>query len=181
MTIGLVYVGLLVLGVAYALLSGALGWVSDLFVGGDVHVNATGHLDAGHPHPISGTTAATFITGFGGGGTLAHYLFEWSRTASLAFATGSGLAVAGAAFLVLDLVFSQTQAGSEFADESLVGRNAEVVTPIPQGGMGEVAYTVKGQRELAAARSVDGVPLPRGRIVVIERVTGSTFHVRPAE
>lgn len=75
MTIGLLYIGLLVVGVVYALIAGGLGWIADLG-GGDVHLDASGHLDAGHPHPISGTTAATFVTGFGGGGTVAHYLFE---------------------------------------------------------------------------------------------------------
>jgi hypothetical protein len=66
-TIGLLYVGLLVLGVVYAAVAGALGWIADLGEG-DIHVDASGHLDAGHPHPISGTTMATFITGFGPGG-----------------------------------------------------------------------------------------------------------------
>jgi membrane protein implicated in regulation of membrane protease activity len=179
-TIGLLYVALLVFGVFYALLAGAMGWLSDLG-GGEVHVDASGHLDAGHAHPISGTTIATFITGFGAGGTLAHYLLEWGRTGSLVLATVSGLVLATAAFLALDLIFSQTQAGAEFGAEAVVGRTAEVITPIPQDGAGEVAYEVKGQRESAAARSLDGGPLPRGRLVVIEKVTGSTVYVRAAQ
>ena len=44
MTIGLVYLGFLVLGVTYAALAGALGWFSDIG-GGDIHLDATGHLD----------------------------------------------------------------------------------------------------------------------------------------
>ena len=177
MTIGLLYVGLLVFGVFFAILTGAMGWFSDL--GGDgVHVDASGHLDAGHAHPVSGTTVATFITGFGAGGTLGHYLLEWGRTGSLALATGSGLVLATAAFLILDLIFSQTQAGSEFGADALIGRSAEVITPIPENGAGEVAYEVKGQRESTMARSVDGTALPRGRQVVIEKVTGSTVYVK---
>lgn len=180
MTIGLLYVSLLLLGVFFAILTGTMGWMSDL--GGDsVHVDMSGHLDAGHIHPISGTTVATFVTGFGAGGTLAHYLFNWGRTGSLMLATGSGLLMAGAAFLILDLIFSQTQAGSEFGTDSLVGRTAEVITPIPENGTGEVTFEVKGQRETTSARTLDGAPLPRGRLVVIEKVTGSTVHVRPAE
>lgn len=177
MSIGLLYVGLLLLGVFFAIFSGAMGWLSDLG-GGDVHVDASGHLDAGHVHPISGTTVATFVTGFGAGGTLGHYLLKWSTVGSLSLATGSGLLLAAAAFFVLELIFSQTQAGSEFGTDSLVGRGAEVITPIPENGAGEVSYEVKGQRELAAARSVDGAAVPRGSLVVIEKVTGSTVHVR---
>jgi membrane protein implicated in regulation of membrane protease activity len=178
-TIGLLYIGLLLFGVFFAILSGAMGWFSDIGDGGhDVQVDASGHLDAGHAHPVSGTTIATFITGFGAGGTLAHYLFHWQTGGSLAFATGSGLALAGAAYLVLDLIFSQTQAGSEFGSDALIGRNAEVTTPIPENGAGEIAYDVKGQRETAAARTVDGAPLGRGKQVVIDHVTGSTLYVK---
>ena len=39
----------------------------------------------------------------------------------------------------------------------------------------------RGQRELAAARTIDGTAVPRGRPVVIERVVGQTLYVRPRE
>ena len=178
MSIGIVYVGLLIVGVVYALIAGASGWLSDLG-GGDIHVDASGHLDAGHVHPVSGTIVATFITGFGGGGTVGHYLFEWPLIGSLGLATGSGLALAAAAFAVLELIFKQTQAGSEFAVDEIVGREAEVITPIPVGGTGEVAYIVKGQREVGAARSADGSAVLKGALVVIEKVSGPTLYIRP--
>lgn len=177
MTIGAVYIGLLTLGVVYALLSGAMGWLSDLG-GADVHVDASGHFDVGHPHPISGTTIATFITGFGAGGVVGHYLLQWPFGGGLLLATGSGLLLAAAAYLVLDLIFSQTQAGSEHTTADAVGREAEVITSIPVGGTGEIAYLIRGQREQAPARSVDGAAIPHGRVVVIDRMTGQTAYVR---
>jgi hypothetical protein len=176
MSIGLFYVALLVVGLAYALVSGALGWLADLGHG-DLHGDAGGHDGAGGPHPISGTTVATFITGFGGGGVIGHYGLDWPLLGGLGLALGTGLAVAAAAFGVLELIFKQTQAGSEFAVEQMVGRDAEVITPIPQGGIGEVAYSVKGQREVAAARSTDGLAIARGQLAVIARVSGSTVYV----
>jgi len=178
MSIGVIYVGLLVLGLSYAVISGALGWLADLG-DADVHVDAGGHIEAGHMHPISGTTVATFITGFGGGGAVAHYLMRWPLLGSLGTAMLVGLAVAGAAFAVLELIFKQTLGGGEFAIEEAVGREAEVITAIPRDGAGEVAFVVKGQREQASARAVDGREIPRGQLVVVERVTGSTFFVRP--
>ncbi|MBI4169606.1 MAG: NfeD family protein [Acidobacteria bacterium] len=177
MTIGIIYIGLLAIGVIYALVSGALGWLGDL-VGGDIHVDASGHLDAGHFHPISGTTVATFITGFGGGGIVGHYLLRWTLMPGLALATATGLLLAAAAFGVLELIFKQTQAGAEYAVGEVVGREAEVITAIPEQGTGEVAYIARGQREKAPARSADGGAIPRGRPVVIERVMGQTFYVR---
>jgi membrane-bound ClpP family serine protease len=175
---GLVYIGLLVVGVVYAVVSGALGWLSDLG-GGEVHVDLGGHLDAGQPHPISGTIIATFITGFGAGGVIAHYVMKWPLLGGVGLACVSGLALAGVAFLALDIIFSQTQAGSEFALEEMVGVDGEVITSIPDGGAaGEVAFLVKGQREVSPARSVDGSAIAKGRLVVIEKVTGATIYVR---
>ena len=58
MTIGLLYVSLLVIGFLYAVLSLVLGWVSD--VGGHFHLDLgghqgdiPGHADTGHLGPIS--------------------------------------------------------------------------------------------------------------------------------
>jgi len=61
----------------------------------------------------------------------------------------------------------------------MVGREAEVITPIPAHGIGEVAVQMKGQRERASARTLDGSAVPRGQVVVIDKVTGSTVYVRP--
>ena len=180
MSIGVVYICLLALGVVYAMFAGAMGWLSDLG-GADVHVGVGGHLDAGHFHPISGTTAATFITGFGGGGIVAHYLLEWGFLPGILTATLSGLVLAAAAYGVMELIFKQTQAGSEYGVHEAVGRDAEIITAIPEGGTGEVAYVVRGQREQGAARSADGKAIPRGRPVVIEKVAGQTVYVRPKE
>lgn len=176
MTIGYLYLGLLGFGLVYALLAALLGWFSDM-IGGDIHVDATGHLDAGHLHPVSGTTAATFITGFGGGGAVAHYFLEWSLLAGLTVAALTGLSMAAAAYAVLELVFKHTQAGSEFTTEDLVGREAEVITPIPEGGTGGVACVARGQRVQSAARSSGGA-VAKGTVVVIDKVLGSTVYVR---
>jgi hypothetical protein len=176
MTIGLFYVSLLVVGFLYSVISLLAGWISDL--GGDFHVDAAGHLDAGHISPISGTTLATFVTGFGGGGVVAHYWLRWGLLGSLGVAIGSGVVVAAAAFAILDFLFKETQAGSEFAVGETVGREAEVIVPIPAGGIGEVAYIMRGQREQSSARAVDGGAIAKGTAVVIDRVTGPTAYVR---
>jgi membrane protein implicated in regulation of membrane protease activity len=175
MTIGLVYLALLGLGVVYALIASAAGMLGDA---GDVHVDASGHLDAGHPSPLSPTLVATFITGFGGGGAVAHYLLEWGTVPGLLTATGSGVMLAAAAFAILESIFKQTQAGAEFHGRHVAGRDAEVITAIPAGGTGEIAFVVKGQRESAPARAIDGAPVPKGSLVVIEKVAGSTAFVR---
>ena len=176
MTIGFFYTMCLGLGLGYALLSATLGWLFDH--GGDIHVDASGHFDAGHMSPVSGTTIATFITGFGAGGTVAHQLLEWSLVPGMLLASASGLVLAAAAFGVLELIFSRTQAGSEYDAADLVGCEAEVITPIQDHGIGEIAYVVKGQRERLSARATDDAAVPKGALVVIESLAGSTAYVR---
>ncbi len=174
---GIVYIALLLLGVIYAVVAAAMGWLGDLG-DGDIHVDASGHLDAGHLHPISGPVVATFVTGFGAGGIVGHYLLHWPLLGGVGLATAIGLILAAGAFLIMETIFSHTQGGAEYSVEEIVGREAEVITSIPAGGTGEVAYLAKGQREVGPARSADGSAIGRGQVVVIEKVTGSTLHVR---
>lgn len=176
MTIGFFYTLCLGVGLGYSLLSALLGWLFDH--AGDVHVDAGGHLDAGHISPISGTTIATFVTGFGAGGTLAHHVLDWTVIPGMLLATVSGLVLAGAAFAVLEFIFSRTQAGSEYSTHDVVGCEAEVITSIQEGGIGEIAYVVKGQRERLSARTDDGAAIAKGALVVIESLAGSTAYVR---
>lgn len=179
MTIGFFYTLCLGVGLGYAFLSAALGWLFDH--GGAVHVDATGHLDAGHISPISGTSIATFVTGFGAGGTLAHHVLGWTVIPGMLLATASGLVLAGAAFAVLEFIFSRTQAGSEYVTDDVVGCDAEVITSIRENGVGEVAYVVKGQRERLSARTRDGGAIAKGSLVVIDSLAGSTAYVRRKE
>ena len=183
MSIGIVYLGLLLLGVAYALMATALGWFADL--GGDHldvgHHDGGGGGDVGHASPLSGPVIAMFITGIGGGGSVVHYLLNWGTLPGILAATATGLVLAGAAFLVLELLFAKTQGGAEFATSEVVGREAEVITQIPAGGVGEIAYLARGQRETASARSTDGAGIPKGSTVVIVRMAGSAAHVRVKE
>ena len=187
MSVGVVYICLLALGVVYALVTGVFGWLSDLIGGGGVHVDVGGHevtghfdhADAGHMHPVSGTTVATFITGFGGGGIVSDYLLHWALLPGLLLATGSGLALALAAYLALDWLFSQTQAGGEYSASEAAGREAEVITTIPAGGVGEIAFQVRGRRENVPARATDGGEIAKGKAVVIEKTLGNAYYVRP--
>ena len=60
----------------------------------------------------------------------------------------------------------------------MVGAPAEILTPIPAGGVGEAAALVQGQRFTAPARELDGNEVPRGAAVTVVRMTGSTLVVK---
>lgn len=127
--------------------------------------------------PWSPMTIAVFITCFGGVGVILTKmgLPIWF---SLPPAAISGFIVAGGVFLFLVKVFLAVQGSSEASVASVVGAEAEVVTPIPGEGVGEIAYVARGSRYTAPARSESGSPIARYATVRIVKVVGSTFHVR---
>jgi membrane-bound ClpP family serine protease len=128
--------------------------------------------------PLSPTVISTFLTGFGGGGLLAHSYLHLPVGAGVLVALGVGALLSGGTFLALGALFRTTQGGSEFSHADMVGSVVQVVTPIPENGTGEIALIAKGTRVNSPARSVDGSPLPRNVGVKIEKVVGNVFYVR---
>jgi membrane-bound ClpP family serine protease len=93
-------------------------------------------------------------------------------------ASGSGLVVAGVIFYLFYKIFQVTQASSEPTRETVLDIEAEVITPIPADGVGEISYVVKGSRFTAPARSEEKEPIAKRTMVRITKVVGSIFYVR---
>lgn len=161
--------------------------------------HAEGHADAygvdghGHGHVATGTgggatfhfpffsplAVATLFTAIGGWGLIARHGFGLEDAASLAVALPAAVATAyGVTRFAWGLMMS-SRASSVLALHRFAGAFGEVVTPIPEGGLGEVAALVEGQRFTAAAREKNGRALPRGAAVKVLRLTGSTLLVEP--
>lgn len=177
MSIGVIYFVSFAIGLGYALFVGLSG---HLFGGdtGDVHMDVGTDIPLS---PLSPTVIATFLTGFGGGGLLAHNYFHLSLGKGIVAALLTGLLLCGGTFAMLTLLFRSTQAGSEFSLEEMVGKVVEVITPIPEQGIGEIALIAKGTRINAPARSMDGIAIPRNKPVTIVQVVGKVFYVRITE
>jgi membrane-bound ClpP family serine protease len=75
-------------------------------------------------------------------------------------------------------LFSKTQSSSESKVGSLAGMTATIITPIPEKGVGEIAYVQGGTRYTAPAREETGVAVAAGQLVKITRVVGSQFYVQ---
>lgn len=167
------YIALAVVGCGYVAVALALGQAFD----GD------GAFDAGdgvfHFPLLSPVSLAAFCGATGALGLLATHGLGLSNPVSVAVALVGGLVFTYVAtYAAWRLLMSST--GTQTVRESdLVGAAGEVVTPIPQDGLGEVVAMVRGQRHAAPARSVDGAPLPRGTLVQVARVAGVTLVVRP--
>ena len=90
-----------------------------------------------------------------------------------------GLAVAAGIFWMFNKIFSKTQSSSESQVGTLAGQTASIITPIPEQGVGEIAYVQGGTRYTAPARSEGGGPIGAGQTVKIIRIAGTQFYVEP--
>lgn len=176
MSVSLVYFLSFAIGLGYAIIVGLAG---HLFGGhvGDIHMDVGTDLPI---TPLSPTVIATFLTGFGGGGLLAHSYFQLSVGKGVLVALLTGVLLSAGTFGALTLLFKNTQAGSEYSLDDMVGRVVQIITPIPENGTGEVALVAKGTRIIGPARSSDGKAIQRNTPVEIVQVVGNVYYVRVA-
>jgi membrane protein implicated in regulation of membrane protease activity len=194
----LTYVALAVLGAGYLLLSVFLGH-SDL--GGEGHgqtghhgtdahmdygVDSAGHAsasaDAAHAADFhfpffSPLALATLFACIGGYGLIALYGFRASDSVSILVAIPAAVATAYLITYAGWRIVGSSRGSSQIRLQDLAGAQAEVITPIPKGGMGEVAALVGGQRYTAPAREAHGREVPRGAQVKVLKMVGSTLLV----
>ena len=179
----LIYAICLVVGLLFTIIS---AFTSHLF-GGDhsMDVGTGGHAEAGFDHSgvpgisfFSPTVMCSFVTAFGAFGMIFSKISATESpwlSAPLSLA-GGGL-VSGGVFWIFNTMFKKTQSSSESIVASLVGLTASIITPIPENGVGEIAYVQGGSRYTAPARTENGKPIAAGRSVKISRIAGTQFYV----
>lgn len=155
--------------------------------GGDYGVEGHGHgsvstsgvgLTGFHFPFFSPLAVATLLGATGAYGLIAKFGLAVSDNASLYFAIPAAvLTTYGVTYVGWRLVVS-SRGSSQIRIADLCGARAEVITPIPAGGVGEVAALVCGQRYNSAARECEGREVPRGTTVTVEEMVGTTLVVR---
>jgi membrane protein implicated in regulation of membrane protease activity len=200
----LTYIALAVLGAGYLLISVFLGHGTDL--GGDgahgdggadaAHgdgaemsygVEGGGHGTAtAHGHGVgdfhfpffSPLALATLFACVGGYGLVAKYGFQATDGASILAAIPAAFVTAYIITYAGWRIMASSRGSSQIRTQDLAGSPAEVITPIPAGGVGEVAALVGGQRFTAPARSDGGEEIARGTHVTVLRMVGTTLLVK---
>jgi hypothetical protein len=124
---------------------------------------------------------ASFVTAFGAFGLIALGLFDATTRGSLAWAAIGGVIIAIIAHFAFGYFLIAPQGSSEVRLSSVIGTLAEVITPIPVDGLGEIAFVAQGGRLTYTAQSASGAPIPRGATVVIEKIIGGVAAVRVQE
>ncbi len=175
-----VFIGCLAFGAFYTVISLVLGGQSfdhSMDHGGGIAADHVGDSADG-PSPFNPLVIASATTAFGAVGLTAMKGFGMSGLMStivaLAFA---GIIGAGIFFGIVKFIYG-SQSNSVFSLSDLIDTEAEIMTPIPRNGLGEIAYVSNGIRYTLSARSLEGDSVHRGAMVVIREITGNVANVQ---
>jgi membrane protein implicated in regulation of membrane protease activity len=126
-------------------------------------------------------TVAAFLAWFGGTGyLLTHYYSVWFLFA-LGMAVMSGLGGAAMLFLFVAKVLIRQEEALDPADYEMVGVLGKVNSAIRPSGTGEMIFSQAGARRAVAARSQEGLLIPKGTEVVVTHYERGVAYVRPWE
>ena len=185
MDLFVVYLACFAFGLLFSIVSGIFAGVFGGHDGAMGHHGGIGHahLPIGHSDspnfsPLSPTTIASYITSFGGIGLILDRIpATHSPALSVPLSAIGGFGIAALVFWVFNTAFHKLQGSSEGKTFELVGTQASVITPIPAGAVGEIAYVQNGTRYTAPARSEGQAPIVAGATVRISRLVGNQFYV----
>jgi membrane protein implicated in regulation of membrane protease activity len=192
MSLFLVYAICFGVGLLFTIIS---AFMAEVFGGGHDHGGAheghtdlgtAGHAEAGYNMPgfsaFSPTVLASFLTAFGGFGMIFSRIEATESVwISAPLSIAVALVIAAGVLWLFRQLFQKTQSSSESRVAALAGTLATVITPIPAGGVGEIAYVHGGTRYTAPARAENAAALTNGQTAKITRIIGSQFYVVPAD
>lgn len=185
-TLDLLFGMALLFGLGFAAIAFILGEVGgeadfdaelDVDAGADLDLDADGYGDG--LSPFSPFIVATFVGGLGGVGLFASAVLGLGPGISTLLALIGGFLFGSIIYLFYGRFLLRSQGSSEARVAAFRGTPATVITAIPDGSVGEIAFAARGSRRTATARSATGEPVPRGTTVMIQEMRGHIAIVRP--
>ena len=176
-----VFIGCLAFGVLFSVFSVVFGGHDFGHGSFDHGGGAGGHSgsdSANVPTPFNPLVISSAITAFGAVGLIAKTGFGMTDILSTVVALGFAGVIGALIFFGIVKFMYGSQSNSVFSLDDLVDTEAEVITPIPAVGMGEIAYVINGVRYNLSARSSDGEDIARWATVIIRDVTGNAASVQ---
>ncbi|HLH33272.1 MAG TPA: NfeD family protein [Alloacidobacterium sp.] len=149
-----------------------------------VQVGHGGHAGAGHGansnsiSPINGFTLVIFLCWFGGTGYLLERYGGFVVPMVLLLATIAGIAGASVLFWFMAHVLAPHEHALTAEETATLGMIGRVSGAIRDHGTGEILFSQNGSRRFAAARSENGLPIPRDTEVVVMRYEQGIAWVR---
>jgi membrane protein implicated in regulation of membrane protease activity len=157
-------------------LDGVLDGTIDVDFDGGIQAEVDGEhsVDSGDgPSPFNPLVLTSAIATFGAIGIIGKVGFKMgdllSLIVALSFAGGIGTAI----FFGIVKFMYNSQSNSIFSTRDLIGTEAEIITPIPADGMGEIALTINGIRRNFPAKSINQEDIARGVTVKVRDISGN--------
>ncbi|QAY65487.1 NfeD family protein [Paenibacillus protaetiae] len=130
----------------------------------------------GHPW-AEPTTIVGGITVFGGAGLLLRQYSSLGALAVIVLALVIAAVVSGALFFLYVRPMKNSENSIAYSLREFTGALAEVITPIPEQGYGEVLVKAGAGYTNQIAASFEGKPIPGGARVVVVEVKEDTLYV----
>jgi membrane protein implicated in regulation of membrane protease activity len=191
MTWAIFYLVCFLIGVTLSVLS---------FAGGTFHLphvhahlphahvpHAGGHAAAGHGGQntempfFNFATITAFLAWFGGSGYLLTRYSALAVTVIMFVAIVVGLFGAAFIFLFVAKFLMKHDRELDPADFERVGVLGRIISPIREGGTGEIIFSQAGTRHTCGARSESGEALPKGIEIIVTRYEHGIAYVRKWE
>jgi membrane protein implicated in regulation of membrane protease activity len=162
----------------FIVVAGAFLFGHDHDLGGDVDHDFS--HDAGPDTPgivgiFSTKVVFTFVMGFGAAGAIAQSYGTGNPIASL-IGVAAGIVLAALMYGII-LLFTEQQANSIVAADSLLGCTGTVTVPIDKDAIGEIGVSVGGEYRTYPARMQGPSGLQKGHSVRIVDVEGPVLTV----
>ena len=147
--------------------------------GGGVDIDVDHGVDsADGPSLFNPLVIASAITAFGAVGLAAMKGFGMSGLLSTIVALAFAGVIGAAIFFGIVRFMYGSQSNSIFSLHDLTDMDAEVLTPIPENGIGEIVCVANGIRYNLSARTVERESIKRGATVVIREIAGNVAVVQ---
>jgi membrane protein implicated in regulation of membrane protease activity len=142
---------------------------------------AHGHAGDGYSSILNFATLPAFLAWFGGIGFLITKFSSIWLWLAFVLAVSGGLAGAAIVFGFVFKVLLADEKPIQAIDYDMVGVLGRVTSTIREGGTGEITFSQAGGRRSAAARSDDGVAIPKDADVFVTRYERGIAYVRRFE
>jgi hypothetical protein len=160
-----------------------VGGFSHFHIGHFHHAHVS-HAGTGHGansnsiSPINGFTLVIFLCWFGGAGYLLERYGGFVVPMVLLLSTIAGIVGASALFWFMAHVVAPHEHALTAEETATIGMVGRVSGAIRDHGTGEILFSQNGSRRFAAARSENGLPIPRDTEVVVMRYEQGIAWVR---
>jgi membrane protein implicated in regulation of membrane protease activity len=123
-------------------------------------------------------TIAAFLVWFGGSGYLLTRYSTLVVSLVMLFAVVTGLVGANIIFWFVAKLLMKHDRELDPADYERVGVLGRIISPVREGGTGELIFSQEGTRQTCGARSESGEALSKGTEVIITRYERGIAYVR---